>query len=208
MQLFDVRENRVRWQREGSGWECVALHPQAGLFAAFGGRIVQLDLATGVIVRTIAQPNECIRAVAVEPRGGLIAWLDDAGGIEVRRLNDSRQLWVQKSHGGQTLPETHRPTMFANVLQFSADGRYLVTSANEGEWVLAVWNVKSGSRQKTLRGHDHVVNGARFLPDGTLASWGRDGTLRVWDLKRGVARRVFSLNRLTSSAPSRGSRSA
>jgi WD40 repeat protein len=82
------------------------------------------------------------------------------------------------------------------VLAFSSDGGYLATAAHEGEWVLGIWNTKTGARVRTLRGHDDTINGAAFLPDGSLASWSADGTLRLWNVQRGAIRRVFHAQEL------------
>ena len=102
--------------------------------------------------------------------------------------------------------QRHRPTTFGRVLSFSTDGRYLVTSAREGEWVLALWNAETGARLKTLRGHDKTINGAAFLPDRSLVSWSADGTLRFWNVQRGAIRRIL---RIQESLPAdRGLRGA
>jgi hypothetical protein len=206
LDVFDVPANQIRWQRQAGEVESIAFHPQAGLFASLGNRIVQLSLETGEVLRAIARHRETIRALAIDAQGVSIAWLDEGGNIEVCRLRDAKWQWLQKAHGAQILPGTHRPTMFANVLSFSPDGQYLVTSADEGEWVLGIWNAKTGDRVRTLRGHDEIINGARFLPDGTLASWGKDGTLRIWNVKRGTLQRVFDAHRLRSEVLSAGSR--
>ena len=91
---------------------------------------------------------------------------------------------------------THRPVQYARVLAFSSDGRYLATAAREGEWVLAIWSTRTGVRVRTLRGHDGTINGAVFLPDGSLASWSTDGTLRLWNVRRGAVRRIFRAQEL------------
>jgi WD40 repeat protein len=195
---FDVVKREIRWQREGSEVTCAVFHPHAGLFAACQNKVVQLSLESGAIVRTLANRNERIRQMALDGRGAAIAWLDWAGAIEVCRVRDGKSMWIQRSHGGETLPATHRASVYSGVLAFSEDGRYLATCAYEGEWVIAVWNVKSGDRLKSLRGHDKVVNGATFLRDGTLASWATDGTLRLWNVKRGAVRRILSARELVT----------
>jgi hypothetical protein len=200
LQAFDVKRQAVRWERE-KDVEAFALHPTRGLIASVRGEVVQLSLETGAVVRTIARSAGRIRLLAVDHSGESLAWLDWSGGVEVRRLRDGALVWRQAAHAGQTLPPSHRPALFGSVLTFSADGRRLATSACEGEWVLGIWDAKTGTRLKTLRGHDDTINGAAFLPDGSLASWSADGTLRLWNVRRGVVRRVFAAHSLPVLVP-------
>ena len=191
LQALEVEQNLVRWERDV---ECFALHPRCGLYAALSDRaIVQLSMETGGVLRTISRCQQSALALAVDPLGNAIALLDCQGGVEMRRLCDGKSLWRHKAHGAQALPAWHRANEFAPVLTFSADGHDMVTAAREGEWVLAIWNAKTGDRIQTLRGHDNPINGTAFLPDRSLISWGADGTLRLWDARRGVVKRIFSI---------------
>jgi WD40 repeat protein len=205
LQVFDVQQNAIRWQR-AKDVECFVLHPRWGLFVALRGEIAQLSLETGAVLRTIVRTSLPVRLLACDPAGASLAWLDDDGAIEVRSLADGKLCWRHEAHAGRTLPASHRPTTFGRVLSFSTDGRYLVTSAREGEWVLALWNAETGARLKTLRGHDKAINGAAFLPDRSLVSWSADGTLRFWNVQRGAIRRIL---RIQESLPAdRGLRGA
>lgn len=195
LQVFDLDRKTVRWERDGDVG-CFALHARCGLLAAVGSRIVELSLENGAILRTITTSVQHVRLLAIDPAGTSLAWLDWNGAIEVIRLRDGVSTWRQSNHAAQTLPPTHRPALFGRVLAFSSDGRYLATAAREGEWVLGIWNTRTGVRVRTLRGHDNTINGAAFLPDGSLASWSADGTLRLWNVQRGVIRKVFRAQEL------------
>jgi WD40 repeat protein len=199
LRVFDIAENALRWQCEGSEASCVAYHPQAGLVVARGDEIVELSLETGTVLRRLLRHTEQIRHLTFDAAGDRLAFLDWRGGIKLCRVRDGASLWHQKFHGAGTLPATHRPILYSPVLSFSADGHHLVTCAYEGEWVLAIWDTKRGERLRTLRGHDQVINGAAFLPDGTLASWSSDGTFRLWNVKRSVVRRIITPLELAAS---------
>jgi len=74
---------------------------------------------------------------------------------------------------------------------FSADSKLLVTCGGDG--VARIWNVDSGERQLSLRGHSGWVLSGTFSPDGTLlATTGADATARVWDTTTGAAVAVLS----------------
>lgn len=47
----------------------------------------------------------------------------------------------------------------------------------------AIFDATSGAELATLDGHDDDVCGAALLPDGSLATWSKDQTLRRWDLQ-------------------------
>jgi WD40 repeat protein len=65
-------------------------------------------------------------------------------------------------------------------LAFSPDGKLLVTAMKFGR-PLDVWDVKTGLKVRTLRGHTGFVNDVTFTPDGRLVSCSWDRTIRFWN---------------------------
>lgn len=66
----------------------------------------------------------------------------------------------------------------------SPDGSRVATASSDGTAI--VWDVESGRRLCTLRGHTSSVSSVDWAPGGTrLVTGGLDGTVRVWDAKTG-----------------------
>jgi YD repeat-containing protein len=85
------------------------------------------------------------------------------------------------------LGELEATTSPVRGLAWSPDGSMLALSAYQDA---QVWEVKTGQRLATLRGHTGEVDGIAWSPDGTmLATASRDATVRLWDARRHTALR-------------------
>lgn len=66
-------------------------------------------------------------------------------------------------------------------IQYSPDGRELAVASSKGIWI---YNARTGAEVSLLSGHQEDVQAIAYAPDGkTLASAGRDETIRLWDSK-------------------------
>jgi WD40 repeat protein len=71
-----------------------------------------------------------------------------------------------------------------------------LASGGNFETGVLIWNLKSGKRTATLRGHSDGIYALCPLPDGRLASGSWDKTIRLWDLRHGtLAARLRNLVR-------------
>ena len=69
-------------------------------------------------------------------------------------------------------------------LAFSIDGMLLASASYDHN--VSLWDVRTGQRKATLKGHAHWVECVSFSNDGTLlASASLDGTIKLWDAKTG-----------------------
>jgi WD40 repeat protein len=72
-------------------------------------------------------------------------------------------------------------TQWANQLDFSADGRFLVSASEDG--TLIGWSLADGTAEEVLSGHEGPVNTLDVSPDDQwIASGSDDGTVRIWTL--------------------------
>jgi serine/threonine protein kinase/WD40 repeat protein len=88
-------------------------------------------------------------------------------------------LWTRLPHEAGTL-----------TVRFSPDGRMVLT-AGQVDGLLRLIDVESGQVARTFSATPNVgTRRAFFTPDGSsIVAGGKDGTLRVWDVKTGALRR-------------------
>ena len=80
---------------------------------------------------------------------------------------------LQESRVVLTVPQ-------GRAIAVAADGKQLATTGEDG--TATVWEMDTGKRLLTLRGHKGEVNGIAFSPDGSLlATTGSDRTVRLWN---------------------------
>src|SRR5258708_39258817 len=78
----------------------------------------------------------------------------------------------------QSFTNVHSDAVFG--LDFSADGKYLASSA--ADKFVKVLDLATGKVVKTFEGHAHHVLGVSWKHDGrTLASAAADNVIKVWD---------------------------
>ena len=175
LQVLDLTSQRPAWSREGDV-RAFAMHPREQRIAAslVDGRLVELDCATGAVLRIVARYADPSPAVTFSPDGRLLAMTGGEGSLTLLDWASGNSSWPGQ---WQDLPHRCRTA----TLAFSPDGQRLVTGGRDAT-TLAVWNLRTMELETELRGHEKSINGAVFLDDRRLCSFGADGTIRIWDL--------------------------
>ena len=85
------------------------------------------------------------------------------------------------------LPEGAKARLIPGVIndiQFSPDGTQLAVASSIGIWI---YDAHTGEELNLLLGHKGSVSSITYFPnEPILASGGRDDTVRLWDMERGV----------------------
>ncbi len=108
-----------------------------------------------------------------------------------------------------------KPTEYLLSLAFSPDGKLLAAGSNDR--TVTLWDVASGDRRATVRGHSSPVHALAFSPDGTLLATGSDSrssgsdldagddrSVRLWELANGTVHHKVTLDLHNTSGENGG----
>ena len=168
-----VRIGTIRW-RCGTAYASALGADGRSVFVSSGNSIRVFDLATGLMQRTIQGPEEQhITALAVSPDGKILA----SGGYK------GVILWDAES-GKQQRP---LKVGAVAVLNFSPDGKKLITGGEDQDRSVRVIDVGSGKEELRMLWHRRRVSLVACVPGGktlvTASGW--DNDIRIADLSTG-----------------------
>jgi len=145
----------------------------------WGGDIIIWDAASGNEVMKFAVKS-WTTAVSFSPDGKLLASAagGDWGLINIR---DALTGTIVTTINGSGMP---------NSIAFSPDNKYIVSGGSD--CTVKVWDIATGKRVTTLRGHGNAVSSVVFTLDGKrIVSGSEDGTIKVWDAYVDYAAKYF-----------------
>jgi WD40 repeat protein/serine/threonine protein kinase len=155
--------------------------------------VASADYAETVIVQE--GPNKIFRGVGTGPpgkEGDTILIKETTTGRILATL--ASRLALERGLAPRTIPPFREsdvgiPLPVSAV--FSQNGRY-VTTWSAGH-VLKVLDLATGRSIAEFRGHQNTITSGEFSPDAThFASGSFDGTVRLWNLRTGVAEKVIT----------------
>jgi WD40 repeat protein/Zn-dependent protease with chaperone function len=115
--------------------------------------------------------------------------------------SDSKTLATNGDHSivlwdlatGARRSETEKTSRRVFRMQFSPDGSLMAATGGDAvDGVVSLWDTSTGKVVGTLTGHEEDVRAMAFTHDGkTLATGGKDRTIRLWDVATRQQVRLF-----------------
>lgn len=91
---------------------------------------------------------------------------------------------------GQLIREYQSALGEMSTVDFSPDGKYIITDGGDG--IVRLWDAQNGKELRQFIGHTGIFT-AIFSPGGkTIATASPDGTARLWDVQTGQELRRFT----------------
>ncbi len=134
------------------------------------------DVATGKELRRLPGAKRVLRALAFNPRAGLVAASEDHASIRMWNLNSG-----ELNGTFQTNPPDD-----VTCLAFSPDGKLLAAGGPTTSSFVHILNADTCAPMAQCRGHKHKVTSVAWSPDGKrLVSSSDDSTIRLWEPRSG-----------------------
>ena len=133
-------------------------------------------------VRTGDSPSAFADAGAVQS----VAFSPDGSVLAIGGKDESVQFWDLSV--GRERDKVSANGVMVESLAFSPDGALLAVGGRNGS--VQLLDALTGGTRMVLAGHDGWVSSMGFSPDGTMlvTGGGRDGTVRLWDVRTGEQR--------------------
>jgi RNA polymerase sigma factor (sigma-70 family) len=176
VRLWDIaagKEICTLGQHEGLVYG-LALSPDGKIAASGGGdhRIRLWDITKGKEIRPSSEPDLVSGSAAFAADGNSLLCLDASGAVHRWDPLTGKELGRLGIFAG---PKLNTPAVF------SPDGRKLARSTSDH--TIDLWDVASGRRQVTLKGHRGLVHALEFSGDGRMLASAADGeNVRLWDI--------------------------
>jgi WD40 repeat protein len=161
----------------------LTISPDGQTLASAGGdRTAKLwDLRTHQVRHILSGHASVVNCVAFSPDGKTLATCS----------HNYVKFWDTSTGRELAAPALPALSMCVERIEFSADGKYLITGELSETWdagAATVWDLASGSQHLRLDGHFPLA----FCSDGrTLATTNRDLDVRLWNIADGTQHTVM-----------------
>jgi len=144
--------------------------------------VVALAAASGLQAQ---QQSVSARALSGDAARGPLAFSPD-GPILVT-VADGLSLQLRDASSGDLSVSVAVPKGVGRDIAISSDGKWAACAGTDGpDHVVWLWELKSGRKRHSLRGHTATIHSIAFSTDGNqLASGSSDKSVRLWDTRTG-----------------------
>lgn len=164
---------RVDYSPDGSLLAAVGTDNQIRIYESDTGNLVSAWSGHGAGVTSGLFPGTL--DIQFSPDGARIATAGADGIAKVWDVASGLELVSFEEH-----------TDSLHSLAWSSDGRFLVTTSDENDTSVIVWNPETGEQIHTLEGHPVRAWGLAFTPDDKkLITGGARGIIKAWDVSTG-----------------------
>lgn len=187
------------------GPEAASLLPDGRILSWSNDRTLKIWTPEGVVEATLEGHKNTVRNAFSLDNDNVVSWSSDST-IRIWDISLAQSKCVFAQHNSLILNVWRVSTRL--LLSRSLDGCFHVwdrftgenivtfnTSITEGivistsrflSWAgktLQLWALDSGECVQTINGHDGEILGAIVIDSGTVVTWSKDATLKVWELE-------------------------
>ena len=193
LQVLELATGRVVWKSREGRPQSFAIHPdsQRLVVGQMDGTLVEMAMETGDVLRPVAALDGAALNAVFSADGRRVALVTGSGNCHVLDWDSGRSAWPADWR------DTAHHTRSALVV-FSPSGERVLFSSGDTA-TLCIWNLRTMRLEGELRGHTKSINGAVFVDEQRLCTFGADGSYRVWDVSSRRTHRVQSID-VTSQA--------
>nr|WP_161501291.1 protein kinase [Rhodopirellula sp. SM50] len=170
--MVDIRHRELH--DNAGAVACVRYSPDGRRVASGGDDGVLRIYDAQTLQQRLNQPLPFgrLNGLAFTPQGDRIAVATGGGVVSVCDVETGNEAVRITAHNGP-----------ATDVVFSADGKWIISSGDDADPVIRVWDAATGDRVSEIEGNEKRIDCLAVSKSGRfLASVGRDRSLRRWDL--------------------------
>jgi WD40 repeat protein len=166
----EVMGNIVIFSPDGTSY-AIGVNRSVGLF----------DTATNELISVLRGHEDLVKSIAFTTDGSRLITGSCDKTVRIWDAATGSQVLVLRGHESDV-----------NGVAISPNGMYVATASgismpNWGDATARLWDISTGEQIFALREHSAQVTGIAFISDGThIVTGSMDGTVRVWDARRGT----------------------